>query len=215
MPRETECPRTEILEQFLLGQVAQEDADSLDAHIRSCEQCARAMEAVNPVDPVVEAMHDAKTQPSTPSEAAEALIPWLKRLRPKDAAQTISVTAEHAETPPMATVVASYDFLRNPELPDELGRLAQYRVLQSIGAGGMGMVFRAEDIKLKRRVALKVIKPELVQREDLHVRFLNEAQAIAKVEHDNIIVIYEANEVSGVPYIVMPLLQGESLEDLL
>src|SRR5207253_10658196 len=119
---------------------------------------------------------------------------------PKDATQTMAFSELGEESPPLALVLPTYDFLAAAEEPDELGRLAHYRVLQPIGVGGMGMVFLAQDTRLKRQVALKVIKPELLRRADLHERFLSEAQAIAKVEHDNIVVIYEANEVSGVPY---------------
>jgi tRNA A-37 threonylcarbamoyl transferase component Bud32 len=213
MPTTFACPRAEILERLLLGQITQEETDSLEAHILACTHCARTLQALNPVDTLVEAMREVRTQPQTrSSEAAAALIPWLKRLRPKDATQTMAFSEATAGTLPMASVLPTYYFLAAAAEPDELGRLAHYRVLQPIGVGGMGMVFLAQDIRLKRQVALKVIKPELLQREDLHARFLNEAQAIATVEHDNIVAIYEANEVSGVPYIVMPLLRGESLE---
>ena len=150
------------------------------------------------------------------SEAAEALIPWLKRLRPQDSTQTLPPSESVGETlPPLAKMLPTYDFLAPPEQPDEHGRLGHYRVLQSIGVGGMGMVFRAEDTRLKRQVALKIVKPELLLRQDLHERFLTEARAIAAVEHDNIVAIYEAGDVSNVPYLVMPLLRGESLEDCL
>lgn len=88
-------------------------------------------------------------------------------------------------------------------------------MLQVLGAGGMGMVFLAEDTKLQRRVALKVIKPELLRRPDLHERFLSEARAIAKIEHDNIVAIFQVDDRGGVPFLAMPLLQGESLEERL
>src|SRR5262245_51212785 len=70
-------------------------------------------------------------------------------------------------------------FLRPPAGPDEIGRLAQYRVLRVLGAGGMGIVFEAEDTHLLRPVALKVVRPELAGSLANRTRFLNEARAAA------------------------------------
>ena len=72
----------------------------------------------------------------------------------------------------------------------------------------MGMVFLAEDTRLKRLVALKVIKPELLARPDLRERFLLEARAAAKVEHDHIVAVFQADEIGGTPFLAMPLLKG-------
>jgi tRNA A-37 threonylcarbamoyl transferase component Bud32 len=212
----SDCPNLAVLERLLLGQIAQSDAETLESHVLDCPVCAQKLQKLNVDDGLVSAMREARTQAMSPSsEAANALIPWLKRLRPKDATQTMSLFGSGADTPPLATVLPTYDFLTPPEQTDELGRLMHYRVLQTIGVGGMGMVFLAEDTHLQRQVALKVIKPELLERRDLHERFLTEARAIAAVEHDNIVVIYEAGDAGGVPYLVMPLLHGESLEDRL
>lgn len=109
----------------------------------------------------------------------------------------------------------SVSFLAPSQAKDELGRLGSYRVLKILGAGGMGVVFLADDPRLKRRVALKVIKSDLVQRPEVRARFLREAQAIAQVEHENIVTILHIDEARGVPFLTMPLLRGESLEDRL
>jgi WD40 repeat protein len=94
----------------------------------------------------------------------------------------------------------------------EIRRLGPYRIVRPLGAGGMGAVFLAEDPRLQRHVALKVIKPELAAREDVRQRFLHEARAVAALEHDNIVTIYHADEDQGVPFLAMQLLRGESLE---
>jgi Leucine-rich repeat (LRR) protein len=96
--------------------------------------------------------------------------------------------------------------------PDELGRLGPYRVLQVLGAGGMGVVYRAEDPQLKRPVALKAILPKLGASDSARKRFLREAQAAAAITHDNIVHIYQVGEDRGVPFMAMQLLDGESLE---
>jgi len=110
------------------------------------------------------------------------------------------------------TDLSQIAFLRPPRGPDEIGRLGGYRVLKKLGEGGMGIVFEAEDIQLKRRVALKVMKPQVAANERHRQRFIREAQAAAAVEHDNICPIYQVGEDHDVPFIAMQLLKGESLD---
>ncbi|HTU18509.1 MAG TPA: serine/threonine-protein kinase [Gemmataceae bacterium] len=108
-----------------------------------------------------------------------------------------------------------YDFLSSAQEADEIGRLGSYRVLKVLGAGGMGVVFQAEDPKLKRLVALKAMLPALAASGTNKERFLREARAAAAIEHDHIIPIFQVDEDRGVPFIAMPFLRGESLEDRL
>jgi hypothetical protein len=104
------------------------------------------------------------------------------------------------------------DFLAPPQAEDELGRLGGYRILKQLGAGGMGMVFLAEDPQLRRRVALKVMAPALAADKTARQRFLREAQATAALHHDHVVTIYQVAEDRGVPFLAMELLAGESLE---
>src|SRR5205807_1160956 len=83
------------------------------------------------------------------------------------------------------------DFLAPPERPDEIGRLGSYRLLKVIGAGGMGVVFEAEDTQLRRPVALKALRPLLASNEMARKRFLREARAAAKINHDHVVTIYQ------------------------
>jgi serine/threonine protein kinase len=114
----------------------------------------------------------------------------------------------HAETPRGKL----WDFLAPAKTPDEIGRLGPYRVLRVLGAGGMGVVFEAEDPKLKRKVALKAMLPALAASETARKRFLREAQTAAALEHDHIVPIFQVDEDRGVPYIAMPFLKGEPLD---
>lgn len=107
------------------------------------------------------------------------------------------------------------DFLAPPQNPGELGTLGSYRVLKVLGAGGMGMVLQAEEPALKRMVALKVMLPELAAKEVNRQRFLREAQATAAIEHPNIVAIHQVGQDRGVPFIAMPFLKGESLDQRL
>ena len=97
--------------------------------------------------------------------------------------------------------------------PGELGWLGPYRVLDVLGAGGMGVVFRAEDVQLCREIALKTMRPELALDPDNLMRFLREARATAALQHDHIVTIYQVGEERGVPFLAMPLLRGKTLQD--
>src|SRR5262245_41320865 len=72
-----------------------------------------------------------------------------------------------------------------PQGPDELGRLAHYRVFRLVGEGGMGMVFEAEDLHLQRRVALKIMRPESAAQAIARERFVREARAMASIHSDH------------------------------
>jgi serine/threonine protein kinase len=98
----------------------------------------------------------------------------------------------------------------SPE-PNSLGRLAHYDVLEVIGRGGMGIVFKARDLHLHRIVAIKALAPELASSGAARQRFLREARAAAAISHDHIITIY-AVEQGPVPYLVMELIDGQSLQ---
>ena len=89
----------------------------------------------------------------------------------------------------------------------------KYRILEEIGHGGMGIVYRAEDIKLKRYVALKFLPPQLTDSPELKQRFLIEAQAAAALSHPNICVVHEVGESEEQPYIAMEYVEGETLRD--
>ena len=104
------------------------------------------------------------------------------------------------------------DFLAPAQLPDELGRLGLYRILKVLGSGGMGTVLLAEDTKLRRQVALKVLKKSQAALPGNRERFIREAQATAAIEHDHIVPIYQVDEDRNVPFLAMKLLVGESLE---
>ena len=97
------------------------------------------------------------------------------------------------------------DFLAPPQADDELGRLGKYRILKILGHGGMGVVFQAEDPRLKRSVAIKAMLPALAASASAGQRFLREAQAMAAVKHDHIVTIYQVDEERGVPFLAMEL----------
>ncbi|MCP4566592.1 MAG: protein kinase [FCB group bacterium] len=93
--------------------------------------------------------------------------------------------------------------------------VSHYRIVEKIGAGGMGEVYLAEDTELDRKVALKFLPPHLCQDEDYRKRFKREAQAAAKLDHPNIAGIYEVGEYQNRPYYAMQLIEGQSLGEVI
>lgn len=89
--------------------------------------------------------------------------------------------------------------------------LGHYRVVEKIGAGGMGEVYRAEDLILGRRVAIKVLRADILAEEISRVRFLREARLIGGLNHPNIAVLYEAGESDGHPFLAMEFIEGTTL----
>src|SRR5215203_2181808 len=89
--------------------------------------------------------------------------------------------------------------------------IAHYRIVEPIGAGGMGAVYKAYDNNLQRVVALKVLPPEYVLQEDRRRRFFQEARAASALNHPHILTVYEVGEDDGRPYIAMEYVEGETL----
>ncbi len=124
--------------------------------------------------------------------------------------ETTSLSSADSEIAPLAHV-----FLSPPQAPGEIGWLGGYRVLGVLGSGGMGLVYRAEDVALQRLVALKVMKPEVASSDQARQRFLREGRAMASIEHENVVVVYQVGQDNGVPFLAMQFLRGESLAERL
>jgi serine/threonine protein kinase len=115
----------------------------------------------------------------------------------------------------MNTEKPQYEFLDPPQREGEIGRLGPYRILGLLGKGGMGEVFRAEDGRLKRAVALKVMKKKFAETPNSRKRFVVEARSMAAVHHDNVATIFEVGIHHSMPFMAMEMLKGVPLDQFM
>jgi serine/threonine protein kinase/tetratricopeptide (TPR) repeat protein len=100
---------------------------------------------------------------------------------------------------------------RTTDFPEQLG---EYRLIRRLGSGGMGVVYEAEQQSLQRRVALKIVRPELLYFEGAHERFRREIEAVARLAHPAIVPVLASGEQDGLPFYAMELLDGMNAHDL-
>lgn len=199
------CPTADELKQMLLGRLSAARTATIEDHLDGCNLCLAAVGKLEIESQIVDAL---QTQPSLKLAAVpadlEELMATLDTLHPGSDSRSPSDPED------LPVLIRGDDC-------DELGRLAQFRVLTQLGAGGMGVVYLAKDTKLQRSVALKVLRPRTARDPDARARFLREARAVASIKHDHVVVVHEVGEADAgegeatMPYLAMELLDGVSL----
>jgi len=228
------CPDWASLRGFFDGTLPAADRGAVKTHIENCPACHAQLNRWT-TDPAVlgsAPVHDGETS----SEASPNLAAVLGR--PEDERTSGSMGDEwigadaggHPVTldlPPgpsqdtvqpygdPAAASETLDFLAPSDRPQSLGRLGLYEVLGRIGQGGMGIVLKAYEERLNRIVAVKVLMPALAASPIARRRFLREAQAAAAVCHEHVVTIHAVDEAAGLPYLVMQLVAGLSLQQKL
>jgi hypothetical protein len=175
----------ELLESAIAGRLPVDKEATLHRHLEECAACSAAIEQL-------------AGGPTWCREAAalltedelDAAVPMREEW------SDVDFTVEHLEP---------------ADQPNLLGRLGGYDVLEIIGRGGMGIVLKGFDRELKRCVAIKVLAPHLAQSSLARKRFAREAQAAAAVVHPHVLAIHQVQATGRLPFLVMPLVAGESL----
>ncbi|MEO1528767.1 MAG: protein kinase [Planctomycetota bacterium] len=182
--KQTHCLQEQI-DSFLDGTLPEESLHEFEAHLESCSVCETALER---------------------RVADERFWNDTKRFL-SDAPTEIKTRSGNEDA------IASLQRIVSPtDDPEMIGRFAGYEVRAIVGVGGMGMVLKALDVALDRYVAIKVLHPLYATHSAARKRFEREAQAAAAVLHDNVIAIYGVDTWNGTPYLVMPYIKGESLQ---
>lgn len=218
------CPTPAVLHEFWEGRLSDHDSDSLGAHLAHCASCGRRFDQLEassaPRGAVADASRQSASRPAPPSSAApdpviEKVLAACRAARP-ELAMGIAKGRPGDETRLQLALRALTPKLAPADRPAAYGALDCYVLLRVLGQGGMGVVFEAEDQKLRRRVAVKVLHPLLASEAAHRERFLREARAAAKLSgHEQVVEIHRVDEWQGTPYLVMPLLRGRSLESRL
>ena len=200
----SDCPTVPELNLFATGDLPGIDFEKLARHIESCNICLNKMES---------SLFD--------NEKDE----FLKHIKPIDEnfiseLQTPSETLQKAlalsgRGDPAHYIEKYRPLFAKPSFEGDLGTFGKFRIIAEIGYGGMGMVFDAYDTLANRRIALKTLRPDLLGNQTLRAIFLDEARMAAKLVHPNIVLLLDVDTIEGVPYITMPLLKGESLQEFL
>ena len=215
----------------LLRRVPGSDPDYLGA----CELLAQVLERAGHFDEAAEKLEE-RIALAAPERAAPELYDWLARLLDESGEATRAVQVlealreERPDLPHIGTRLeslrkkVSLEFVTSPagSTPAESTQLAtgdarelRYELVERIGRGGMGVVFRALDRRLKREVALKRLPDELRDDAGRLELFFREARAAAALNHPNIVTLFDADEEDGHFFITMELLHGHTLAEIL
>ena len=191
------CPTREQLREYVFGTLAEELAESIATHLATCPSCETVLEQLEQLPD--EVLADLRRQPAGPIRGG-APVPEAR-----------------------SSIIASSGFLADAAalpaaVPDARGSgreyLGSYELLEEIGRGGMGIVYKARHTKLDRVVALKVLPAERVRDPEFVARFQREMQAVGRLDHQNIVRATDGGEAAGKHFLVMEYIPGVNLEEL-
>jgi eukaryotic-like serine/threonine-protein kinase len=193
------CVDRSRLQQLLALSPDSEERRALDTHLGQCDACRRLL---------LEFTSEAMRITASAGPASEHVTADFSGSRTQD-------RKLGGDSAPTQTRVKEADFLEPPHRPEHLGRLAHYELIEVIGRGGMGTVFKAHDDTLHRIVAVKLMSPELAASETSRQRFIREARAAAQIAHEHVVTIHAVDDKGRVPFLVMQHVEGRSLQQRL
>ena len=192
MGRNGECPSEARLSDWLTGRVSEDDWEILSVHIEFCDSCQASLKHI--------------------PEDRDTIGRELRR----GAVSTQGKDTDSVQVNEDTGTVTPGTRYQTEEKTDSLidRHVGQYRVMEKIGQGGMGTVYRAVHLKLQKTVALKVLPPSALMDSESVDRFEREMLAIGCLDHVNIVGAHDAGEADGIHYLVMEFIDGEDLSSL-
>ncbi len=198
-----------MLQRVLEDSLDEDLLEALIAHVNECDQCRAVLKSqLNPLVDFTAGVTVALTADATDSRRLDKVIESLKSDRTGQPPSHPSAGIRYRDVLPW---ISSND----PDSRDlgSIGRVGDYRLLEFVGRGGMGVVFQAVEESLDRVVAVKLMSPSLLADDTAKHRFEREAKAAAAVNHINIVAVYAVAEHDGLPYLVTEFVAGETLSD--
>jgi RND family efflux transporter MFP subunit len=194
----TTCPSRETLLHYSLGLISEEESNYLTDHLDSCPDCQATIMTLDDADDT--AIGRLRTPLSSESVLAE---PQLQR----------ALAAAMAMPIPRANASGGLDLegVPAPDMPETLG---EYQLLEELGHGGMGRVYKALHTKLDRVVAVKVLSRGRVGDRQAINRFEREVKAVGRLAHPNIVQAYDAREINDMPVLIMEFVDGLDLAEI-
>lgn len=182
------CDR-ERLFQLLDGELAETVQTEVAAHVETCASCRTQLESI----------------------AADSVV-WQEM---REALSGVDFAVDNPVDRAAGFQQVPLDFLAPSDNPAMLGRIGEFEILEPIGSGGMGIVLKGYDHELNRYIAVKVLHPHCATSAGARRRFAREAQAAAAVVHQHVVAIHAVGAHHHPPYLVMPFIPGESLQQRL
>jgi WD40 repeat protein len=198
------CPQPEQLSRLLAGVLSESEQGELTAHLDRCLSCRQELERLASGE---EAWKETARKLGAACASQE---PALQEALADLCGQGF---IDPTQAEPGQAADDTLGFLGPPSEPGHLGRLDHYEVIEVIGRGGMGVVLKAFDSHLHRIVAIKVMTSALATSASARQRFHREARAAAAVRNEHVIDIFAIDEENGLPYLVMEMIAGRSLQE--
>jgi serine/threonine protein kinase/WD40 repeat protein len=196
----SQCPSADNLNALLAGTTTGENGLALEVHVEHCGQCQQRIETL------LDAGRSDSFRLLIEEDAGDGPAERILE-RVKEAAPTLAQLPHRQYGPGKE----EHQRFSVPETQNALPDVPGYELLEELGRGGMGVVYKARQTGLNRFVALKMILPGMPIRTEDRARFRTEAEAVARLQHPNIVQIYEIGEHAGCPYFSMEFIPGGTL----